>query len=115
MKTPQAHARDLVLRWLEGLQFPTLFLVAAGLFAADLVIPDMIPFADELLLGLATILLARLKQRKEARPTREARFPGASGPAQGRPTRPAPPVEVVIEKPGRGFGSRARGAKSAWG
>ena len=115
MKTPQAHMRDLVLGWLAGLQFPTLFLVAAGLFVADLVIPDMIPFADELLLGLATILLARLKQRQEERPAREARFPGQSRPTQERSTRTAPPVEVVIEKPTRGFGTRSRGAKSARG
>jgi len=115
MKTPQAHLRDLVLRWLAGLQFPTLFVVAAVLFAADLVIPDMIPFADELLLGLATILLARLKQRKEERPAREIRFPGPGHASPGRTTREAPPVEVVIEKPTHGFGTRARSTRSAWG
>lgn len=53
-----------VMRWLGRLSYPRLFLLAAGLFAADLVIPDLIPFADELLLGLGTLLLANWKNRK---------------------------------------------------
>lgn len=53
----------IVLRFASGLRFPTLFWIAAGLFLLDLLIPDMIPFADELLLGLGTLLLAGLKRR----------------------------------------------------
>ena len=53
-----------LLRWFARLSYPRLFLLAAGLFAADLVIPDFIPFADELLLGLGTLLLANWKHRK---------------------------------------------------
>jgi hypothetical protein len=34
------------------------------LFLVDLVIPDMIPFADELLLGLLALLFASLKRRR---------------------------------------------------
>jgi hypothetical protein len=34
------------------------------LFVADVIVPDFIPFADELLLGLGTLLLANWKQRK---------------------------------------------------
>ena len=41
-----------LLRWFGRLSYPRLFLLAAGLFVADVVIPDFIPFADELLLGL---------------------------------------------------------------
>ena len=33
-----------------------LFLISAGLFLVDLMVPDFIPFADEVLLGLATAL-----------------------------------------------------------
>ena len=40
------------------LKFPQLLTVTAGLFLLDLVIPDLIPFADEILLGLATALFA---------------------------------------------------------
>jgi hypothetical protein len=34
-----------------------------GLFIIDLIIPDFIPFADEILLGLVSLLLAGLKKR----------------------------------------------------
>jgi hypothetical protein len=58
-----------VLRWLGRLSYPRLFLLAAGLFVADVVIPDFSPFADELLLGLGTLLLANWKNRKAGAPT----------------------------------------------
>ena len=54
----------LVSRFAAKLRYPQLFLVTAGLFVLDLVIPDVIPFVDELLLGLGTLLLAGLKARK---------------------------------------------------
>lgn len=53
-----------LLRWLGRLSYPRLFLIAAALFVGDVLIPDFIPFADELLLGLGTLLLASWKQRK---------------------------------------------------
>ncbi len=53
-----------LLRWFGRLSYPRLFLLAAGLFVADVVIPDFIPFADELLLGLGALLLANWKNRK---------------------------------------------------
>ena len=46
-----------VMRWLSRLSYPRLFTIAAVLFVVDLVIPDMIPLADEL-------LLANWKRRK---------------------------------------------------
>ena len=55
----------LVSRFAAKLRYPQLFLVTAALFVLDLVIPDVIPFADELLLGLGTLLLAGLKKRKD--------------------------------------------------
>lgn len=54
-----------LLRWAEGLRFPRLAALTAGLFVLDLVIPDVIPFADEILLGLATLLLTNLRRRKQ--------------------------------------------------
>ena len=51
-----------------GLRFPQLFLVTLALFLADLLIPDLIPFIDEILLGLASLLLASWK-RKPGPPT----------------------------------------------
>lgn len=55
-----------LLRWLGKLSFPRLFLLSAVLFLLDLLIPDFIPFADELLLGLGTLLLARWKKKPDA-------------------------------------------------
>ena len=56
----------LIARFAGRLRYPTLFWVAAALFALDLAIPDAIPFADEILLGLGTLLLARLKKGRSA-------------------------------------------------
>ena len=54
-----------LLGFLGKLSFPRLFVVTAGLFLADVLIPDFIPLADELLLGMGTLLLASWKKRKE--------------------------------------------------
>lgn len=60
--------RSALVGWLVArvaqLRFPVLFGVTAALFAIDLVVPDVIPFADELMLGLATALLASWKQAR---------------------------------------------------
>ena len=34
-------------------------------FVLDAAIPDLIPFADEILLGLGTLLLANIRKRKQ--------------------------------------------------
>ena len=52
-----------LLGWLARLRSWQLFLLAGGLFAADLVVPDPIPFLDEIMLGLSTLLLARWIRR----------------------------------------------------
>ncbi|KRG71872.1 membrane protein [Stenotrophomonas chelatiphaga] len=52
-----------LLNWARRLRFPTLFKLTAGLFAITLVVPDPIPFVDELLLGMGTLLLASWKTR----------------------------------------------------
>lgn len=50
------------------LRFPRLLALTAGLFIVDLFVPDFIPFADEILLALATLVLARWKKRREPQP-----------------------------------------------
>jgi hypothetical protein len=42
--------------------------LTAALFALDIVVPVFVPFVDELLLGLGTLLLANWKRRKEPEP-----------------------------------------------
>lgn len=60
-----------VLGFLGRLSYPRLFVITAALFLIDLVVPDFIPLADELLLGLGSLLLANFKKRKPERGTIE--------------------------------------------
>jgi hypothetical protein len=53
-----------LLSYLVKLRFPYLFAFTAALFLLDLFIPDFIPFADEILLGLGAALLGSWKKRK---------------------------------------------------
>jgi len=57
-----------LLRWFGRLSYPKLFLLTATLFVADALIPDVIPFVDEILLGLGALLLANFKRAKPATP-----------------------------------------------
>ena len=74
--------RGLVTRFAQGLRFPTLFGLVAGLFVIDLVIPDLVPFADEILLAFGTVLLGSLRRRRG----------GAAQPAAPVPPAPRPPT-----------------------
>jgi hypothetical protein len=53
-----------LLRRLGRLSHPKLFAVFAVLFVLDLVLPDPLPFIDEILLGLATLLFGAWKERR---------------------------------------------------
>ena len=53
------EARGRVIEGVTSrLKFPALLAVTATLFLLDLVVPDLVPFADEILLGLGTALFA---------------------------------------------------------
>ena len=47
-----------LIAYLTRLRFPALFAIATVLFILDFLIPDAIPFVDEILLGLSAALLA---------------------------------------------------------
>jgi len=53
----------LVTRFAAGLRYPTLFKIVGALFVIDFFVPDMIPFVDEILLALGTLLLGSLRRR----------------------------------------------------
>lgn len=53
-----------LLNWARKLRYPTLFKLTALVFAINLFVPDPIPFIDEIVLGLGTLLLANWKDRK---------------------------------------------------
>ena len=57
-----------VVAWASRLAFPRLLALTAALFVADLFLPDAIPFADEILLGLATAVLASRKRPSQPTP-----------------------------------------------
>lgn len=67
----------LVARFAAGLRFPVLFALCGLLFLADLLVPDLIPFADEILLALLTVAVGAF--RKRGQPT------SATPPAAGEP------------------------------
>jgi uncharacterized membrane protein YesL len=47
----------------SSLRFPYLFLLMSVLFVLNLLIPDMFPFADEVLMGLVAMLLANVRKK----------------------------------------------------
>lgn len=51
-----------LVAWLSRLSYPRLFLVTATLFGINLLVPDPIPLVDEIVFGLATMVLARRKR-----------------------------------------------------
>jgi len=57
-----------VISRFAGLRIPTLFKVCAALFLVELVVPDVIPFADKILLALLTLPVGAFRERSEASP-----------------------------------------------
>lgn len=54
-------AQGLISGFLARLERPLLFKLAFGLFVLSLFVPDPIPFLDELLFGIITLLLTKQK------------------------------------------------------
>lgn len=54
-------SQSMIARFLARLATPRLFLLAAGLLGLDLVIPDFVPFLDEIILAILTLIFARRK------------------------------------------------------
>ena len=61
-----------LLDWVRKLRYPTLFKITAALFVVTLFLPDPVPFVDEILFGLGTLLLANWKRRKDPPSSLEA-------------------------------------------
>ena len=60
-----------LLAYASQLRFPTLFKITLGVFLLDLLIPDFIPFADEILLGLGALILSNWRKPEGAVVDRE--------------------------------------------
>ncbi|MSR59382.1 MAG: hypothetical protein EXS05_17355 [Planctomycetaceae bacterium] len=67
MFSPIKSLKSRFLNYATELRFPKLAALTAGLFLVDLFLPDFIPFADEILLGLVAALLATLKKGRLAK------------------------------------------------
>lgn len=61
----------LVARYAMRLRFPYLFFGTATLFLLDVVWPDFVPLADEILLGLLTALFGTWRKRRIEGPGEE--------------------------------------------
>jgi len=69
MTTPERSPWfQFLARLLPSMKYPQLFTVLLLLFLADVLIPDAIPFVDEVLLGLLTLLVGSWKSRREPGP-----------------------------------------------
>lgn len=73
-----------LLQFASTLRFKWLFLGTLVLFVVTLLTPDLIPFADEILFGLATLVLSQWKKRGET-----------AVPGRNEGTKPTPPREVI--------------------
>jgi hypothetical protein len=51
-----------------GLRFPVLFLILLFVTVTDLVIPDILPFADEIVLAVLTAIFGLWKDRRAPKP-----------------------------------------------
>jgi hypothetical protein len=65
MTSPQ---QSLITGFLGRLKFPQLFVLAAALFLFDLFIPDFLPFVDELLLAIGTMVLGSWQKKVDSAP-----------------------------------------------
>ena len=55
----------ILMMWVGGLRHPQLFLLFAALFGIDFLVPDAIPFLDEMMLLVGTLLLGTMRHRRD--------------------------------------------------
>ena len=51
------------------MRFPKLFALALLVFLIDLIVPDFIPLADEIILGLISLMLGLLRKPRDPQPS----------------------------------------------
>ena len=56
---------ETFLKNANQLKFKNLFFLVVGLFIIDLLVPDFIPFIDEIILGLLAIILGNWKKERK--------------------------------------------------
>jgi hypothetical protein len=63
-KLARGGLAGLIVRWAGRLRFPYLFGLTMVVFVVNVFVPDALPFADEIVLGLFTVLLGSLRRKK---------------------------------------------------
>ena len=66
MRTPTGMVRNRFTTFAAQLRFPKLVALTAAIFVIDMIVPDMVPFADEILLGLLAAMMATFKKKKHS-------------------------------------------------
>jgi hypothetical protein len=69
--------RKRLTRYLESLRFPWLLLATAILFVVSVLVPDALPFVDELLLALVAVILGRIKRKPRGKAQNDETKPPA--------------------------------------
>ena len=62
-QTSETAPLRIVPEGASKLRFPKLFVLVLLLFLVDLVVPDFIPFFDEIILGLLSVMLGMLRRK----------------------------------------------------
>jgi len=70
------------LNYARKLKHPQLFKWISALFLIDLLVPDLVPFVDEILLGLATLFLASWKKSRRSQESDERQEKVVKGSAE---------------------------------
>ena len=81
-------AAPFIEKTISRLKFPQAFAFFVALFLFDLIIPDFVPFIDEILLGLGAALFGMWRERVVVRQ------PAAAGPGAS-PAADKPPMKNV--------------------
>ena len=72
MDSPRRALVSQLVDYVKELRFPWLLAITVGVFLVNVLVPDPIPFADEIVLGLAAAVLASLKRRRGKEPVIDA-------------------------------------------
>ena len=66
---------QFVQKTVSRLKFPQAFGIFVGLFLFDLIVPDLVPFVDEILLGLGAALFGMWRERVPVPPPAASKPP----------------------------------------
>lgn len=63
MSTKKPEKQNFIVNFFDNLKSSQLLMALSLLFLIDLAVPDPIPFVDEIILGILTLVVARWKNR----------------------------------------------------